>query len=169
MRDGDIYRWSYKDAKAFMPYHCKSQIAVFRDGRLRDTFWCTGSDNSSWTEEEAAERLDLRFVANFDEFEKADKWQIVYYDRADWLDLSHANSMSGQLYIRKGAKRSRARMDEILNRHIQENLCVMARAKANIDRYNGIGLDLAITQDLDSIHIPADRGVDLSHYNEVEA
>lgn len=107
MKDGDIFHWSYKKPKDFMPYHCCSQIAIVRAGILEDTYWGMCGDSRHWTPQQAEELLDLTFVANFNDIEKTleDVW--AYYDETDIVDLGHPNNDRRQhVYLRKGAKRN---------------------------------------------------------------
>lgn len=116
LRDGDIYRWSYRelgDDRQYGRYHCCSRIAVVQAGRLRDTYWSGPSSESRSFGTGDLERLELTFVANFADLEKADERQADYYDDADVVNLNHSNSTRGNFYLRKGARRSAAKMLEI--------------------------------------------------------
>jgi hypothetical protein len=104
IKDGDIFRWRYKDETsedmgAYRRYHCKSQIA--RDGRLTDTFWGGLSTNISWKYSDALERLDLTHIANFADLDSQQEYMAAYYDDADCVNLNHSNSSKGNFYIRK--------------------------------------------------------------------
>lgn len=116
LREGDIYRWSYSepgDDREYGRYHCCSRIAVVKGDRLWDTYWSsTFGDGRSFGLRDL-ERLELTFVANFADLEKADEGQADYYDDADIVNLNHSNSTRGNFYLRKGAKRSAAKMLEI--------------------------------------------------------
>lgn len=115
--EGDIFRWSYKDPgddRAYGRYHCCSCIAIVRNGRLRDTFWQVGTSFSggrSFALGDVAE-LNLVFVANMADLEKSSERNAEYYDDADIVNLNHANSSRDNFYLRKGAKRSAAKMLE---------------------------------------------------------
>ena len=107
LRDGDVYRWRYKEPSdrdgEWGRYHCCSRIAVFKDGRLWDTYWSSGSDNRSFGPPDWP-KLELTLLGNFADFETATD-DLSFYAEADVMNLSHANSSRGNLYIRKGATR----------------------------------------------------------------
>lgn len=113
MKNGDYYRWRYKKIDTGkrgltdeLLYWCKSKIAVFKLGRLRDTYWdFCGARDVSWTEAEAVRDLDLEFVANASELEEQRNRQDPLserYRRSDIVDLTHPNG--GTLFLRKGAE-----------------------------------------------------------------
>jgi hypothetical protein len=126
MRTGDIYRWRYKDEKpehlgAYKRYHCKSQIAIAKDGVLIDTYW-GGSygDSTHWSFTDAEAQLDQEYLGNFDELDKVEEYNRVYYDDKDIVDISHSNtSLRGNFYVRKGAKRSAGKMEKVLLERIE--------------------------------------------------
>lgn len=135
MRDGDIFRWSYKQPKDFMPYHCCSQIAIVRNGILQDTYW-SGNDGRCWTPADAEAKLELRFIANFDEIEKTLEDVRAYYDPADIVDLGHSNNDRRQhVYLRKGAKRSPTVMRETLQYAIERTESDIKWAQRNVAEY----------------------------------
>jgi hypothetical protein len=115
LREGDVYRWRYRapgDDRAYGRYHCCSCIAIVdKDGNLRDTFWASGSDGRRFRPEDLP-LLELTRLANLSELEKAGEHEADYYDDADIVDLNHSNSSRGNFYLRKGAKRSAAKMLE---------------------------------------------------------
>lgn len=106
MRDGDIFHWRYvkEPENHTNAYWCKSRIAVCRNGKLYDTFW-TSPDYVLGIEDKA-----FTFIANFDELDRIEEYQAEYYDRADIVNLNHSNSSRNNIYLRKGAKKSAARM-----------------------------------------------------------
>lgn len=111
LRDGDIYFWSWKDtANRFMPYHCRSQIAIVRDGQLVDTFWYDGHDNSVLR----LDQIDLVYKGNEAELVKIDRWEVPYYEPSDIVDMSHSNNSGAPVYRQPDAKRSQARIIEHL-------------------------------------------------------
>lgn len=112
LREGDIYRWRYRepgDDRQYGRYHCCSNIAIVTHGRLRDTFWSHGGDGRSFGPDRVAE-LELTFLGNLANLEKAPEWQADYYDDADIVNLNHSNSTRDNFYLRKGAKRSPKKM-----------------------------------------------------------
>jgi hypothetical protein len=115
MKEGDIYRWNYRepgDDRNYGRYHCCSRIAIAdARGRLRDTYWSSGSDGRVFVEADLP-KLDLTYLGNLSDLEKAPEWQADYYDDADIVNLNHSNSSRDNFYLRKGAQRSRAKMLE---------------------------------------------------------
>lgn len=114
LREGDIYRWSYRGPDldrdgTWGRYHCCSRIAVVKNERLRDTFWSCGSDGRSFGVDDLP-RLNLTLLGNFADLEKSDEHNACYYDDTDIVDLNHSNSTRGNFYLRKGAKRSQTKM-----------------------------------------------------------
>lgn len=126
MRKGDHFHWSWQqhviDANptsvlAGTLYWCCARIVRFDGNRLEDIFWF-GGENKFWTPEDAENKMVLEFIANEDEIEPTRYPQ--YYDEGDVVDLRHPNDSGRTLYIRKGAKRSRSVMIELVKRKIQE-------------------------------------------------
>lgn len=108
-RDGDVFRWSYKDHVKVLGddcglrYHCKSCIAIFHDGFLGDTFW--GRDRRALN----LDSVDLTFVANLNDFESRPYADLSEYERSDTMDLRHSNCSSRSLkFVKIGAEKSRA-------------------------------------------------------------
>lgn len=112
LTEGDIFRWIYRepgDDRNYGRYHCCSCIAIVTGGLLRDTFWSSGSDGRRFGLQHLPE-LELTFLGNLSDLEKASEWQADYYDDADIVNLNHSNSTRDNFYIRKGAKHSPAKM-----------------------------------------------------------
>lgn len=113
LREGDIYRWRYReegDDRQYGRYHCCSCIAIVdKHGRLHDTYWGQASEGRFFTEANLPQ-LELTRLGNLSELDRAEPYQADYYDDADIVDISHANSSRGNFYLRKGAKRSAAKM-----------------------------------------------------------
>lgn len=124
MKDGDIYRWKYKQEvidKYYNPYWCKSQIAIWRkNGKLLvDTYWHS-QDNTIFNEEDINNKLELTFVANINDLERCEKHMFNNYDDKDCVDISHANNSNSGFYIKKGAKPSIKKKKEVLKKQIEE-------------------------------------------------
>lgn len=106
--DGQVYRWRWadpvKDADSapYRSYHCKSQIAVVRNGQLIDTFWSFGAtDNSVLRPEDVV----LTLVA-YESWPLLSPYEVRYYDPADYADTRHSNDSRAPIYKRPGAMRS---------------------------------------------------------------
>lgn len=140
LREGDIYRWSYADEGDDRPwgrYHCKSSIAIVSDGRLRDTYWQVGgrfySDSFSFGPDELY-RFKLTFLGNMNDLERHNEGDAEYFDNSDIVDLNHPNSSKGNFYIRKGAKRSAAKMLQSANDRLDRARRDAESAKRTIGR-----------------------------------
>lgn len=123
LREGDIFRWHYRepgDDRNYGRYHCCSCIAIVdRSGRLRDTFWSYGGDGRSFGSDDLA-KLDLTYLGNMSDLEKASEYQADYYDDEDIVNLNHSNSTRDNFYLRKGAKRSAKKMLQVAHRKLEK-------------------------------------------------
>lgn len=130
LREGDIYRWSYRepgDDRSYGRYHCCSNFAIVNaHGRLRDTYWSYGSEGRSFGTEDLP-ALELKFLANLSDLEKARSYQADYYADADIVNLLHPNG--GDFYLRKGAKRCAKKMTVTARRKLEESMCAESAAK----------------------------------------
>lgn len=123
-REGDIYRWSFRepgDDAAWGRYHCRSRIGIVHNGRLNDTYWQIGDNfgnGCSFDIRDGLHEIDLTFIANMSDLDKANEYEADYYDAADIVNLNHPNSTRGNFYLRKGAKRSAAKMLEVATRKL---------------------------------------------------
>lgn len=135
LREGDVYRWSYVedgDDRPWGRYHCKSQIGIVSDGRLRDTYWHSGSDITFGSDD--LSRIKLTFLGNLNDLEKCDESNRDYYDDADIVNLNHPNSTKGNFYIRKGAQRSATKMMETAKYLLEKAESDMRSAERSRDR-----------------------------------
>lgn len=126
--DGQVYRWRWadpaKDADSapYRSYHCKSQIAVVKNGMLIDTFWSFGgTDNSVLRPEDVV----LTLVAD-ESWPLLSPYEVRYYDATDYADTRHSNNSHAPIYKRPGAERSReaiaqeiAYLEEVVHRQIR--------------------------------------------------
>ena len=123
LREGNIYRWQWKDDARdsdrgpYRSYHCKSQIAVVKNGRLLDTFW-SGYEESSLLRRED---VILTFWANVDDLAVIHHYQTPYYRPQDIVDLRHSNNSNGPVYLRKGAERDADTMLKVVSERIEES------------------------------------------------
>lgn len=138
LREGDIFRWSYRDPntdnRSYGSYHCCSRIAVVKNGRLLDTYWSCASDGRSFGAEDLP-KLELTRVGNFAELDHAKEYQADYYDDADIVNLNHANSTRDNFYLRKGAKKSQAKMLEVARRNLERS---QSNERSAADLSNGL-------------------------------
>lgn len=107
IKDGQIYRWRWADKERgvdnapYRSYHCKSQIAVVKNGRLYDTFWSSYDD---WLERG---KVDLTLLCD-ESWTRISDYQIPLYDRQDIADTRHSNDHRAPIYLRPGAMKSAA-------------------------------------------------------------
>lgn len=134
IKDGDIFRWSYREPVDYNRYHCCSRIAVATRGRLLDTFWSGSYDGARSFGPDDFPRLDLTYLGNFADLEKTPEWEADYYADADIVNLNHSNSTRDNFYIRKGAKRSAAKMLEVARRKLEESESKKRMAESAIER-----------------------------------
>lgn len=138
-KEGDIVYWGYSQKyinglsyKSDL-YWARSKIAVFSCGKFMDTFWY-GGDNFSFGPEEIGEKIEVRYVGNFNELDKQSDYTKAeelekYYESSDIVNLNHSNNSRGNLYLRKGAKRSLTKAKESLKYKIK-------RTQEQIDHLN---------------------------------
>ena len=164
IKDGDIFRWHYKDEPAgdrrqFSRYHCKSQIAVARNGKLTDTYWCYslekagGSDCAQWSFDSATKELDLTRLGNLSELDKSPDYFSMFYAEADCVNVNHPNSPRGNFYVRKGAARSKERMLEVLAERIAESEREIGYRQSNIARDREYQAAIERGDDLEKIYL----------------
>lgn len=111
MKKGDIFSWRYKDSakRGQFAYWCKSQIAEYDGSYLYDTFWGNDHTEKSWLPN-YPDDIELTFIANREDLIPLREYDKMYYDEKDVVDLTHSNSFGNQIFLRKGAKRSRSAM-----------------------------------------------------------
>jgi hypothetical protein len=103
MRENDIYRWYWKPG-INRDYHCKSNLAVFVNGGLRDTFWYDWQTRS-WLE---LEEVSLSLLGNIDDCTVISRWQVSYYRHEDIIDMNHSNNSNAPIYLKKSASKDQA-------------------------------------------------------------
>lgn len=165
IKDGDIFRWRWKDERPehlgpWKRYHCRSQIAVAKDGVLFDTYWTYslekpdwGDSTAKWSYDEAEQHLELTLVGNLSELEKREEYHGAYYDDADCVNLNHSNSTRTNFYIRKGAQRSKAKMLAVLDERIADNARKIESAKNSRDRFSQMKADILSGKPLEEVHL----------------
>lgn len=122
LREGDIYRWRWADSTRdtdcgpFRSYHCRSQVAIFEDGHLHDTYWSSGGGDR-WLD---PAKVDLTLWANKADLTEISKHEVVYYRREDVVDLRHPNNSFGPVYVRTGARRDAATMLELIEDRLDQ-------------------------------------------------
>lgn len=136
-KEGDLYRWYYRapgDDRTYGRYHCCSNVAVFTQGRLRDTYWSISGEGRSFGADDLP-KLELVYLGNLSDLEKKPKYEGDYYDDADIVDVTHSNG--GTFYIRKGAKRSAAKMLEVAKKRLEQAQSDERMAISKADQLRG--------------------------------
>lgn len=113
MREGDVYRWYFKNDEEYRrqkqssgtAYWCMDNQAVVRDGVLFDTYWCYNLEVFPYNTRRLEEsEVDLEFVCNLNDvrlIHKSDRndYDIVY-------DLSYQKGCYTLLAVDKDAHKS---------------------------------------------------------------
>lgn len=144
-REGDVFFWRYRDELGNQSerYWCCARKAIVRSsGVLADIYWSyidghtVGSRGSGrwWPRDYAEKNLTLEFKGNLDDFDVIADYARSMYDDADILDLRHANSSQKQVYLRKGARRSRSAMLVEVNSKIEKAESEIRSANWQIER-----------------------------------
>ena len=158
-KEGDLFWWSYtvseyekrKDSvNAGTLYWCVSRIFRFNGTNFVDTYW-HGSDNKTWTPEQAEKQLDLIFLANENNLEKTQTPE--YYDNSDIVNLNHPNSSKGNIYVKKAASRSKKAMSEYANKKLEDANYDKRRAEREVELYANKLQEIENSDDLDNIWI----------------
>jgi len=135
LKEGDIYRWRWSDPALdskcgpFEAYHCCSQMAVVRNGRLMDTFW-HGFDNKVLD----PSKVILTLLGNTAELVEIRPCDIAYYRREDIVDMRHSNNSHGPIYRRKDAERDADTMLELIEHRIEQSRREIEFANRCIDQ-----------------------------------
>jgi len=130
-KDGDIFRWRYNEKTLKTPhminsancgtlYWCCSNIGIWKDQRLTDTYWSTGG-NRNFTAQEIGDKLVLTFIANINDLEPCPLYAFDKYNDEDCVNISHGNMTRGGFYIRKGAKESIRKQIQVLEHEIADH------------------------------------------------
>jgi hypothetical protein len=181
VKEGDVFRFAFNEAelaarKPYDPRHCfdGQLVAVNRGGKivLRDTYWAhwngrtnwsdqyneanqfgwAGSDGRAFTEQQALAKGVLEFRFNLADIETASADVASYYDDADWFDISYQHGCYKRFVLKKGAKRSQAKMAGVIGEKLREARLKLEWISSQIDRLSEIQQKIE-AGDLD-VHIP---------------
>jgi len=130
-KDGDIFRWRYNEKTLKTPhmlnsascgtlYWCCSNIGIWRNQLLSDTYW-GGGGGRCFTAQEIKDKLILTFIANINDLEPCQPSTFDKYDDEDCVNISHGNMTRGGFYIRKGAKESTRKQIQVLEHDIADH------------------------------------------------
>lgn len=143
LRNGDIYRWYWREGHGGpLPYHCKSNLALVKDGHLFDTYWSWGSSADS---EVDPSRVTLTLLGNVNDMTKVRPYEARYYRRRDVVDMRHSNDSGAPVYVKAGARRDPGTMRELA-------FDIMRRAESEIRRLQ------ERVKDMEAAVIAIDRG-----------
>lgn len=143
VRDGDIFKWSYKDHKEYLKnnrstaYWCLDQqcFATERSGviYLIDTYWT--DYNSEYLGSETSyvdpERVELEFVCNLKDIDFIEKWKIEDYDKV--YNLSRQKNSYKKYAIDKGAQPSKAAILKKLESQLEKAYSDQRSAELSIE------------------------------------
>lgn len=116
MKDGDVYRWYYKNDADYRKKHslsgtaywCMDNQCVYREGKgLVDTYWAglDGKHLSNYERYVVPEEVDLEFVCNLNEVEFIWKDEKDEYDKV--YNLSHHKGIREVYAVDRGAGKSK--------------------------------------------------------------
>lgn len=136
LREGQIFRWRWADEEKHHEgqrvggsYHCKSQIAIVKNGRLLDTYWSDGG-------EEALDPSKVILTPWCDiSWPTISRHDVPLYDAADIADTRHPNSSNAPIYLRPGAQRSPAAILAELDHRKELAESDMRVAQSRLERY----------------------------------
>jgi hypothetical protein len=135
-KDGDIFKWRWKDDDRHMDcgpyrsYHCKSQIAVAKDGQLFDTFW------GDWSSDRVInlDKVIITFLGNENEMEKINECDAQFYKGEDIVDMNHSNNTRAPVYLKPGAKRDAETMRAVIEHELSDQECTIRSATNKAER-----------------------------------
>ena len=135
-KEGDVFSWWYKevDHNSSTQYWCCSQTGIVQsNGRLYDTYWGYGiNDGRSFSLNSVGEKIEVKFVANLNEYNLCRKEDQCFYNDEDFLNLSNSNNY-GVYYLREGAVKSLDKMRKILQRNIKDVERELEIARQNLE------------------------------------
>ena len=150
MKDGDIYFWrwkdndKHKDRAPYRSYHCKSGIAIAKGGRLYDTYWSDFSHGAL-----DRKQIKVKFQGNKNEMTKTS--YPDHYRRRDIVNMQHANNSGAAIYIKVGAKKSKAIMRKYIKSLIEEKERDIESANWRIELLNE-AMKKVTSGDLDGVY-----------------
>jgi len=116
MKDGDVFRWYYKNdieyrqkhAGSGTAYWCMDNQCVYREGKgLIDTYWSGlgGKYSSNCEKYVSEEEADLEFICNLNEVEVIREGSKDEYDKV--YDLSHQKGSYKVYAVDRGVGKSK--------------------------------------------------------------
>jgi hypothetical protein len=114
-KENDIYRWSWRQGRKSI-ISCYAHLAVYLDGRLRDTYWHDWRTQSDID----LDCVDLTLLGNIDDCREIKTWDAFYYDPADIIDMRHANNSSAPIYLKLTAEKSPEHMLQVVDDRMRQ-------------------------------------------------
>lgn len=154
-REGDIFRWRWKndvrhaDNAPYRSYHCRSQIAVVRNGKLFDTFW----GSPSYEHIISPDDVLLERQGNPEEMTKIHPADSHYYRREDLVDMRHSNNSRAPVYVKAGASRDPEVMAALVDYEIERRHSAIRSAQWDLERLADAKESIAAGK-LDNLYIP---------------
>lgn len=135
----DVYRFRYnedelKRSSRDLNWCFDGQLIVKEDNDglyLEDTYWTTNS--RCFTLEEALKKGTLEYICNLNEVEECKEYPYNYYDDKDIFNLSYQHGCYKRIVVRKGAKKSKEKMKEVLEYKISESERQLKSVQYDID------------------------------------
>jgi hypothetical protein len=117
IKENDVFSFSFNEAelkKRFEPYWCMDGRMIAKkmhDGSIMfyDTYW-THSPERYYTHEKLLELGEMKFVCNLNDVEEIKEYDLKYYDDNDIINLSYQHGCYGKFAIKKGTKKSTAKI-----------------------------------------------------------
>ena len=113
MKEGDVYKWYYKDDLEYRrkcsggtAYWCMDNRCIVRNGELVDTYWLY-MDKERIVESSSChhldiDKIDIEFVCNLNDVRFIDKWQVEDFDKV--YNLSRQKRCYPLYAVDKGAE-----------------------------------------------------------------
>ena len=127
LKEGDVFSWSFKniDRMGDDPYwHCSQicETSVTSDGEvfLYDTYWGDAFRDSRFPSHDL-DRVDLVFLGNLSDYNHCSYADRAFFDDSEFLSLNHCNNTTGNLFIKKSAKKSIKKMRVVARRIVNNN------------------------------------------------
>lgn len=150
MREGDVYRWYYKNDTLYRQkspstaYWCMDNQAVVHNGNLIDTYWLY-MDKEQIVESSSClhldiNKVDLEFVCNLNDVRFIDKWQTEDYDKV--YDLSYQKRCYPCYAIDKGAQISSKALRVKYSKLLEQAEYQKRSAEHDIEHYSKLLEDL---------------------------
>lgn len=149
MREGDIYKWYYKNDSEYRAkcgggtdYWCMDNQCVVVNGELVDTYWdgVRLDRLSSGSAILDPEKVDLEFVCNLNDIEFIKGYQIEDYDKV--YNLSHQKGYCKVFAIDKGSQVSNKALRAKYSKLLEQAEYQKRSAEWDIERYKSLILEL---------------------------